>query len=107
MAVDNKDQKRSLGGDMSWKKAVFLGGAVLLLAACNSATAPNASVRGGGGAAKDLEVVPLEEVPIEVLPVDETEACRGYYVRSGRIGAFSITEAVEGAACEGEIVPLP
>jgi hypothetical protein len=26
---------------MSWKKAVFFGGAVLLLAACDNATAPN------------------------------------------------------------------
>jgi hypothetical protein len=36
---------------MDLKKAVFLGGAVLLLAACNSATAPNALVRDGGPAA--------------------------------------------------------
>jgi hypothetical protein len=36
---------------MDLKKAVFLGGAVLLLAACDRATAPNALVREGGPAA--------------------------------------------------------
>lgn len=36
---------------MTLKMAVFLGGAVLLLAACDRATAPNALVREGGPAA--------------------------------------------------------
>ena len=36
---------------MGWKHAVFLGGAVLLLVACDRVTAPTAGVRQGPAAA--------------------------------------------------------
>jgi hypothetical protein len=36
------------GGDMGWKQTLILGGAVLLLAACDTATAPIVNVRDGG-----------------------------------------------------------
>lgn len=35
---------------MGWKQTLILGGAVLLLAACDRATAPIANVREGGAA---------------------------------------------------------
>ncbi|HEU4996278.1 MAG TPA: hypothetical protein VFT29_15785 [Gemmatimonadaceae bacterium] len=77
---------------MAWKKALFLGGAVLLLAACSDATAPNSLSRTGAKAAAiKLDADPLSQNPqsltpqsfeLEIAPL--TEECRsGYYVRSG------------------------
>lgn len=45
---------------MTWKKALFFGGAVVLLAACDRATAPNAMMRveGAQAAAKSPNTAP-------------------------------------------------
>lgn len=81
---DTKDANLALGGDMAWKKALFLGGAVLLLAACSDATAPNALQKNSGRAA-----IMSTAAPAGLLPGDGSvqflgEECRsGYYVRSG------------------------
>lgn len=75
---------------MAWKKALFLGGAVLLLAACSDAVAPNALTRDGSKAAparllgpgnpRTLTPANFDLDPSFTDPVD----CRsGYYVRSG------------------------
>lgn len=72
---------------MAWKKALFLGGAVLLLAACSDATAPNSLRRTGSKAAAiKLDTDPQGLTPqsfgLEIAP--STDECRsGYYVRSG------------------------
>jgi hypothetical protein len=88
--VDHKELKPAIGGDMAWKKALFLGGAVLLLAACSDATAPKSLVRDGSTPAAKL-VVPVEGPALNTLDsldpaqlLDEASSCRsGYYVRSG------------------------
>lgn len=72
---------------MAWKKALFLGGAVLLLAACNSATAPNSLTRDGSKAAAirlDSEAVTPLSFDVDINPSLNVDECRsGYYVRSG------------------------
>ena len=74
---------------MAWKKALFLGGAVLLLAACSDAVAPNA-LRDAKAASAKL-VGPVSGVN-SVNPasfedgsdlIDPVECRSGYYVRSG------------------------
>jgi hypothetical protein len=42
---------------MGWKQTLILGGAVLLLAACDRATAPIANVRDGGAAVLSTRLV--------------------------------------------------
>jgi hypothetical protein len=79
--ADTKDHQLALGGDMAWKKALFLGGAVLLLAACSSATAPDPQVRDGDPAAAAKTTSgskPVIQSSVEDL------ICSGYYVRTGR-----------------------
>jgi len=65
---------------MNWKKAVFLGGAVLLLAACDRATAPNALVREGGPAAA-AKAPPSKPSPKINTGLNGCET--GYFVREG------------------------
>ena len=70
---------------MAWKKALFLGGAVLLLAACSDATAPNSLARAGSKAAA-LQVAPLDPAITDIGAVsliDDADCRSGYYVRSG------------------------
>ncbi|HMC55797.1 MAG TPA: hypothetical protein VKH19_11525 [Gemmatimonadaceae bacterium] len=68
---------------MAWKKALFLGGAVLLLAACSDATAPS-TPRNGSPAAADKANMVSTVAPLETLIDIGGETCRsGYYVRSG------------------------
>ena len=72
---------------MAWKKALFLGGAVLLLAACSDATAPK-SLRARDGAPAAAALVGSEDggpvIQSLELEIDATVDCRsGYYVRSG------------------------
>jgi hypothetical protein len=69
---------------MNWKQVLFLGGAVLLLAACENATAPKPGLRqvkgaasaqggnggGGGGTVSD--------------PLVTSTACGSYSVSVGR-----------------------
>jgi hypothetical protein len=77
--------KQALGGDMAWKKALFLGGAVLLLAACSDATAPNSLRTRDGGPSTAAWIVP-SMTPFKVefeLPDDGCSDRSGYYVRSG------------------------
>src|SRR5262245_13549434 len=78
--------KPALGGDMAWKKALFLGGAVLLLAACSDATAPNSLVRDSKAPASLVMPGRSDLVPTtqSAEPLSMLESCRsGYYVRSG------------------------
>ena len=68
---------------MVWKKALFLGGAVLLLAACSDATAPRPQVRGGSAPTANL-VAPVQPIANSIDPFGLVDDCRsGYYVRSG------------------------
>lgn len=68
---------------MAWKKALFLGGAVLLLAACSDATAPSSLQRAGSKAAT-LSSVPVAEPTVGGTSLIGDPDCRsGYYVRSG------------------------
>jgi hypothetical protein len=87
MATEATDQK-PLGGDMNWKKAVFLGGAVLLLAACDRATAPNALVREGGPAAAAKTPKLKDGVPTGL-----SGDCEGYFYRVGRDSTCSAAES--------------
>ena len=67
---------------MALKKALFLGGAVLLLAACSDATAPGNALRDGAPVAAAKAGAPKRIVDpgTTTLPDD----CKsGYYVRSG------------------------
>jgi hypothetical protein len=77
---------------MNLKKAVFLGGTVLLLAACDRATAPNALVREGGPAA----AAKAPSSP-KAGPGNRTGLlgdCEGYYLyRDGRDSTCSAPEA--------------
>lgn len=67
---------------MAWKKALFLGGAVLLLAACSDATAPNGLQRGGSKAAS-LSSLPTNVTTFGEASLEELDCRSGYYVRSG------------------------
>jgi len=73
---------------MGWKKALFFGGAVLVLAACDSATAPNARVRDGG-ASSALRTSPTTlTITRTALPTDTAgkiidPLCSGWSVRTG------------------------
>ena len=70
---------------MAWKKALFLGGAVLLLAACSDATAPKSQQARDRAPAAEAFVMPsLDPLPKSFELTDFPEDCRsGYYVRSG------------------------
>lgn len=72
---------------MGWKKALFLGGAVLLLAACSDATAPAPAVTRSGvpsAAAKAKgNVAPTTAPTVDPLLAPLTDCRSGYYVRVG------------------------
>ena len=79
---------------MGWKQTLILGGAVLLLAACDSATAPVANVRDGGAAyqGKDKETAEPQTLADSTASSSDLFNCRGSIsINSGR------TEL--GAAC--------
>jgi len=62
---------------MTWKQALFMGGAVLLLAACSDVTAPSNDLRPVNGKAS------AKAAP-GALPTATSTACRsGYSVSSG------------------------
>jgi hypothetical protein len=68
---------------MSWKQTLILGGAVLLLAACDRATAPIANAREGGAAAKNFEF--SEPTATTDTVIEKTIGCsRGIPLNSGR-----------------------
>ena len=58
---------------MTWQKALFFGGAILLLTGCNSATAPTEPTQ--------LQVVKRSAS----FTVDTSSTQSGYYVRSGSV----------------------
>jgi hypothetical protein len=66
---------------MAWKKALFLGGAVLLLSACSNATAPSPLVVRDGGTAS-LLMTPSLPQPRTGETIEDL-ICSGYYVRTG------------------------
>ena len=75
---------------MSWKKALFLGGAVMLLAACSDATAPRPMRTTNSGTAAvtssgTISVTGTVSTGTSVDPITGLlDDCRsGYYVRSG------------------------
>ena len=70
---------------MAWKKALFLGGAVLLLAACSDATAPKPLTRNGAAPASSFVVPSDSSSPSTIDPSSliDTDCRSGYYVRSG------------------------
>ena len=76
---------------MSWKKALFLGGAVLLLAACDRATAPNALVREGGPAAAAKAKAAPSPKPGQQNGL--SGGCEGYFVREGGADSTCTPEA--------------
>ena len=72
---------------MGWKQTVILGGAVLLLAACDRATAPIANVRDGGIGAR-ASVTEQPTAPLTLADPNETAepregACFGITLSSG------------------------
>jgi hypothetical protein len=70
---------------MAWKKVIFLGGAVLLLAACDRATAPNALIREGGSlAAAKAPAAPATGTKTPGTRTTLSAGCEGsYFVREG------------------------
>ncbi len=69
---------------MGFKQALFLGGAVLVLAACSDVTSPSPLMsRGGASAAAKADTTKTTTKLPGVRTMDET--CRsGYMVSSGR-----------------------
>jgi hypothetical protein len=75
---------------MNWKQALFVGGAVLLLAACDNATAPKpglrqvkgaASVKGGNGStgtSPELMTACRSGFSVQVGMSDSTGTCGVY-----------------------------
>ena len=64
---------------MNWKQAIFLGGAVLVLAACADATAPTSGLRQVKGAA-----AVKGGNSGNTGTVESAGACSGYSVSIGR-----------------------
>jgi hypothetical protein len=62
---------------MTWKQALFMGGAVLLLAACSDVTAPSSNLRPVNGAKAAAKASPLDAT------ATTTECKTGYSVQSG------------------------
>lgn len=79
---ESKDSTPAGGGDMSWKKALFLGGAVVLLAACSDATAPR-PLREGASAANAKAGTVARTFDSTPTVLDDGDCKSGYYVRSG------------------------
>lgn len=68
---------------MGWKQTLILGGAVLLLAACDRATAPIVHVRDGGVAANQTATPTTPTIPL-VAPMNEI-CTPGFSINSGEI----------------------
>lgn len=87
-----------------WKQAFVLGGAVLLLAACDSATGPSTELRKGDASAANLIIrrtAPATTTTTSPEPgTPGTNECRnGVTISSGR------TEVSESLACIPELIP--
>jgi hypothetical protein len=62
---------------MTWKQALFMGGAVFLLAACSDVTAPSSDLRPVNGAKASVKAP-------GAIPMATSLTCRtGYSVQSG------------------------
>jgi hypothetical protein len=73
---------------MGWKKALFYGGAVLLLAACDrSATAPTSLVRVEGvqAAAKAKPAKPAALPTLGILAAPVGPSCSQVVIRTGDV----------------------
>jgi hypothetical protein len=91
---------------MGFKQALFLGGAVVVLAACGDATAPDSLVRDGAAASAAKFVVPTTIStpttttttplpPLPTLPGGLLDECRGnFVVPSGRIGEEPLSSPI-------------
>ncbi len=69
-----------------WKQALFLGGAVLLLAACDRATGPTTTqIREGKSAANSLMLSPSSETTTTSDSTETLDLCRNpVIISSGR-----------------------
>ena len=88
-------QPSQSGGEMGWKQTLILGGAVLLLAACDSTTAPVANVRDGGAAYQDKKGADPQPLADSAgASTSDLFGCRGSIsINSGRIAiATNCTE---------------
>lgn len=69
---------------MGWKKALFFGGAVLVLAACsNSATAPTALDQVKGSANWTLSPTTSTTTGTTIISTDSSSLCSGFVIRTG------------------------
>lgn len=85
-----------LGGNMGWKKALFFGGAVLVLAACSdSATSPSA-LRQSEGAASFM-LPPMGTITTTsdstATPLPTIGLCTGIVIRTGAEADSSSTSS--------------
>lgn len=72
------------GGSMGIKQALFLGGAVLLLAACSDATSPDTQMRKGGAAASAKSKPASDSTATPSATSTSSSDCWNYVVASGR-----------------------
>lgn len=91
-----------------WKQAFVLGGAVLLLAACDSATAPSTEFRKGDASAANLIIrrtAPTTETTTTTSDSGTpttTDLCRnGVTISSGR----TEVDAESSLACIPSLIP--
>lgn len=70
---------------MGWKKALFFGGAVLVLAACSdSATAPTALDQVKGSANWTLSPTTSTTTSTTIIKTDSSKTlCSGFVIRTG------------------------
>ncbi len=64
---------------MTWQKALFFGGAILLLSGCSSATAPTEPAQ------RQVTKGPASFSASYSGVLDSTSAQSGYYVRAGTV----------------------
>lgn len=80
---------------MGFRQALFLGGAVLVLAACSDATGPEPAMRKGGAAAsaKSDTTVTTTQPKLPKGARSATEECRtGFLVSSGRDSTCAVED---------------
>ena len=88
--MSTKADQTNSEGHMTIRRALFLGGAVLVLAACADATAPMGSAKQGGSVAaakKGPSPSTTNKTTNNTPTATDTETCRGgggYVVGSGR-----------------------
>jgi len=76
---------------MSWKKAVFYGGAVLVLAACSDATAPSALTKVNGvSASSKSTTTATSDSTTTVAPPTAPLSCGNAVIHVGADGEVSL-----------------